>query len=278
MVETKIFLFMGFFAISLLLVVFAISLPVATVGSLVKIVLLLVALILDMAAYASRYYSYLILPVLKQRTRRIVLSNEDAYWLSTTGDSIIHKEGEEFIASVYIKIPLYRSATEMTIEEKLEFTKQISRLVSLSNNPVRFTTQLHIMNKDDYLATLRSAIGSAVTEQAEMLNRTVSESESERIKGKSSMWQHMLDNVSESVSLEQLSYATVSAKGSKEFEAVSMAQQRAREVMSGISAILGVSPSVITGNLILRFVEPEYLIPYSTVSEQITKSMREEVV
>ena len=278
MVDNKIFVFLGFFAVSLVLVLIVTSVPLAILSSGIKLVLLIIAFIFVGLAFSSRYYTYLIIPVFKQHRRRIVLSNEDAYWLATTQDAILRKEGEDFIATVYIKIPLYRSATEMTVEEKLEFTKQVSRIVSLGSQPTRFTSQMHIMNKDDYLNTLRGTISNVITEQAEMLAKPMSEAEGERVKGKASMWQHMLDNVSGTTSLELINYASVSAKGTKEFEAVSMAQQRAREVMSGIAAVFGVSPSIMTGQTILRFVEPEYLIPYSTASEQITKAMREEVI
>jgi hypothetical protein len=92
------------------------------------------------------------------------------------------------------------------------------------------------------------------------------------------MWHHMLDSVSKTTSFELVNYASVSASGEKEFEAMTAVQQKAREIMSAIAAVFGVSPSIMTGTTILRFVEPEYLIPYSTATEQITKSIREEVI
>jgi hypothetical protein len=65
----------------------------------------------------------------------------------------------------------------------------------------------------------------------------------------------------------------VSARGGKEFEAVSIAQQRARELMSGVGAIFGVTPAVVTGPDLLKLIEPEYLIPFSTVSETINRNV-----
>jgi hypothetical protein len=70
----------------------------------------------------------------------------------------------------------------------------------------------------------------------------------------------------------------VSAVGSKEYEAVSIAQQKAREIMSGIGSVFGVTPSIITGPGLLKFVEPEALIPFSTVTEQINKEVQEQVI
>lgn len=276
--DKKIFIFLGFVAGAIVLILIDISVPSLILAPGWKFLLLMIAFFFDGIAYASRYYSYLFGPLVRQRKRNIVLSNEDAYWLASSSDAILHKRGEDFIATVYVKIPLYRSATEMTEEEKLDFTKQISRLVSLSREPVRFTSQLHVMNKDNYIRSLRSTISSVENEEARLVTSgTAKETEIERVRGQASMWHHMLDNVAGTTSFELVNYAAVSALGSKEFEAISAAQQRGRELISGISALFGVTPSIVTGELLLRFVEPEYLIPYSTVSEQISKSIREQV-
>lgn len=270
--------FIAFFAASVFMVLIVSSIPTALLPSGFKILLLIIAFFIDAVAISTRFYSYLITPLIKQRKRHIVLSNEDAYWLSVSGDAILHREGEQYVATVYIKIPIYVSATEMTPEEKLEFTSQMAKLLSVGDTPTRYTTQIHIMNKDSYIDTLRNMMNSSENEEAKMMSSNASQKDLERVKGKVSMWHHIMDNASSTLSLEQVTYAAISSIGSKEFEAVSGVQQKAREAMSGISAVLGVTPSVMTGESILRFVEPEYLIPYSTVSEQISKSMREEVL
>ncbi len=276
--DNRIFIFLGFLGISIVLLITIISISPNFLAPVYKILILLAVLFFDACAFSTRFYSYLLGPILKQRKRDLVLNTEDAYWLSSTADSIIHKEGEDFIATVFIKIPVYRSGTEMTDEEKLTFTNQLSRIVSSSEAPMRLTTQLHIMNKDDYINTLRSTASAAELEEAGLLQKNATDQEISRTRGKSSMWHHTLDNVSKVVSLELVSYASLSATGSTEFQAITGVQQRSREAMSGIAATFGVTPSIITGNAILRFVEPEYLIPYSTATEQITKSIREEVI
>ncbi|MFI5412872.1 MAG: hypothetical protein ACHQX1_03190 [Candidatus Micrarchaeales archaeon] len=276
--DKRIFIFLGFFGVSIVFLIFVISISLTVITPLEKILLLFVAFFLDSIAFATRFYSYLLMPIIKQRRRNLILNTDEAYWLSSSSDAIIHRDGEDFIATVFIKIPIYRSGTEMTNEEKLDFTNQISRIVSSSETPIRFTSQLHIMNKDDYINTLRSTANASELEEAGLLSRNATDLEIGRIRGKSSMWHHMLDNVSRTTSLELVNYASVSARGSKEFEAITAVQQKSRETMSGLAAVFGISPSIITGSAILRFVEPEFLIPYSTATEQITKSIREEVI
>jgi hypothetical protein len=98
----------------------------------------------------------------------------------------------------------------------------------------------------------------------------------EHVRGKLSMWKKMLDNVGSATSYELGTFAAVSARGVKELEAITYAQQRASELMNGIATVLGVSPNIAVGSEILKYIEPEYLIPYSTITEQITRTVRQE--
>lgn len=278
MVEKKFFAFLGVLAVAIVFVIIDISTPTTIVSPPIKFLILLLAIFFDLLALSTRFYSYLIMPIIKQRKRRIILSNDDPYWLATSADSILHKEGEDFIATVYIKIPLYRSATEMSPEEKLDFTHLNSRLVALSREPTRFTTELRVMNKDDYLATLREMQAKSQDEENRLLERNAPQTDLGRARGKSTMWANMLDLIAKTPSMEMITYATVSGLGAQEFEAVGQAQQRARELMSGVAALFGITPSIVTGTALLSFVEPEYVIPYSTISEQITKGIREQMM
>lgn len=275
--ENKIFVFLALFGVAIFIILIAVSTPTSALPPNIKAVMLAIALVFDMLAFSSRYYGYLMAPVVKQRKRDIVLSNENAYWLSTTGDSILHKEGDKFIATVYVRIPVYLSATEMNNDEKMSFTKQFSRLTTLSRDPIRYTSQMHVMDKDSYIRKLRDTIGEVESNEARLVAGEKVEEPEDRIKGKANMWHRMLDKVSGVPSFELISYASASGRGEKEFEAITAAQQRARELMSAISSVFGVTPSLVTDQEVLKLVEPEHLIPYSTVSEQITKSLREQV-
>ncbi|MDE1868392.1 MAG: hypothetical protein KGH60_00265 [Candidatus Micrarchaeota archaeon] len=276
--EKKIFIFLGLLGMSFILLAITVALPSGAGFDALKLLVLLVAVLADVLAFASRYYAYLMIPMFRQKKRFIILNDQTPYWLSSSADSVLQKEGEDFIATVYINVPLYRSATEMSDEEKINFTQQVSRLVGLSRDPARFTSELYVMNKDSYIQKLRDTINQVENEEAKATQGGASQSEIERVRGKLAMWRKMLDNVSKATSLELASFAAVSARGSKEFEAVTLAQQKARELMSGIGTTFGVTPSIVVGDEILKFIEPEYLIPFSTVSEQISKNVQEQVI
>ncbi len=276
--DSKTVLFLGLLVASFAILGLAIVLPHGGIMDLVKLLLLLIAVDVDVGACLSRRYSYIIMPMLQQRSRNVVLSKEEPYRLSTSADSVLQQHGDTYTATVYISIPLYSSSTEMSDDEKTAFTRQVSRLVGISKDPTRFTTSLYIMNKDSYIQQLRDAINNKEAEESNLVQESAPQPKIERVRGQLSMWRKMLDNVSATTSLELASYAAISAFGSKEFEAATIAQQKAKELMAGIGTVLGISPSIVTGKDLLTFIEPEFLIPYSTVSEQISKGIQEQVI
>jgi hypothetical protein len=271
--QQKIMVMLSFMGIAFLIFLVIVFIPGGLLFSLIKLIMLAAALLCVVLALSSRYYTYIIIPAFKQRSRNIVLSNESAYTLSPNKDAILKKMGDDAVATVYISIPLYKSSTEMTDDEKVSFAESVSRLVGLNKYPVRFTAQLYVMNKDSYIATLREVISKTETEQQELIQSGADPKKLERVKGQLSMWRNMLDMVGASPSYELESYVSISGIGSKEYEALSIAQQRATEVIAGIGATFGVQPAIVTGDQLLTFVEPEYLIPFSTVTEQINKNM-----
>ena len=103
----------------------------------------------------------------------------------------------------------------MAVDEKLDFTRQNSRLVALSKEPTRFTTELRVMNKDDYLSTLRDMLAKSQDEENKLLEKNAPEIELARARGKSTMWANMLDLISKTPSMEMSTYATVSGLGAQ---------------------------------------------------------------
>jgi hypothetical protein len=273
----KVLVFMGFMLSSLAFLGLAVLLPASLIFQILKLILLALAVLFVIFAFASRYYSYLLIPLVSQHSWHVVINDQVPYWLSSTGDCIVRKSGEDFIATVYMSIPFYLSASEMSDDEKLRFTSQVSRLVGISREPVRFTSELYFMNKDDYIRKLSDTINLVEDEQAKLIESKASEPELERARGKLAMWKKMYDNIINSVSFELVSFASISARGSKEFEAITIAQQHARELMNGIATTLGVPPSIIVGEEILKYVEPEHLIPYSTIRKQISHRIEQGV-
>jgi hypothetical protein len=276
--NVKILLFIILVAVSAGLVAAAAVISPAQLPYPIKITIFVIGLLMDIFAIFLKDYSEFMIGILGQRSKNVVVSSEAPYVFSSARDALVVKSGDGYNATIYVKIPIYRSSTEMKIEERVDFARMVGRMVGQSRNVARYTTGMFVMNKDMYIQQLRESINAAENEESSAVTSGQSSEELARIRGKLSMWRNILDSVNSNVSYEQISYASVTAFGTNEFEAVSIAQQHGRELISGIGTLFGVQPAVITGSELLRFIEPEYQLPYSTMAENISKSVEEEVI
>ncbi len=276
--NVKILLFIILVVVSAGFVAVSAVIPPTQLPYPIKIILFIIGLLLDIFAIFLKDYSEFMIGMLKHRSKNVVVNSEPPYMFSTSKDALVVKSGDGYNATIYIKIPVYRSSTEMKIEERVDFARMVGRLVGQSRNIARYTTGMFVMNKDLYIQQLRESITEAENEESSIVESGGSPEELNRIKGKLSMWRNILDSVNSNISYEQISYASVTASGTNEFEAVSIAQQHGRELISGIGTLFGVQPALITGSEVLRFIEPEYQMPYSTMAENISKSIEEEVI
>ncbi len=236
----------------------------------VQIFLLVIALAADVVAFSTRYYAYMFGPFFKMKNGKVTLNDSEAFTLSPSGNAIIVREGEGVWATSYIRVPVYKSGTEMSPEEKVDFSSLFSRVVTLSKDPFRIATQLSVINKDDYLNRIRDKMNAAEERYQRIVGDQAAKKPAvERVKGEVTMWHNLFDNVTKAQSNALSTYVMVSAYGGSEDEAVNIVLRKADELASGIGAIFGVAPTMVQGTDMLAFVEPEYIIPVGTVSEQI---------
>jgi len=263
----KSLLFVAFVGISLVIMIITSTLQIP---SYIKIIFLAIALFIDILAMSTRFYSYLFIPLYKMKDKTIVLSNEEPFYIAPSGNAIITREGSDVYATAFVKIPIYKSATEMNEEEKIDFARLFSRIVSISKTPYKITTQMYLINKDDYINKIRDKLN----EVEERYQKSMSEKETnpsivEREKGEVTMWHNLLESIGRIQSHALLNYVTVTATGSTEEEATALATQQADELSSGIGATLGITTTMMTGEEILLVTQADYTIPFSTVSEEI---------
>lgn len=267
-------LFVSFVGAALVMILVSANLPIP---GFAKFIILIVGLVLDILAAATRFYSNLFIPFYKMKNGTVVLSEEDPFLLSPSGEAIISRRGESVYATAFLKIPVYRSATEMSAEEKVDFARLFSRIITLSKTPFKLSTQLYTINKDDYIGRISDKL-SEVEElyQKDSAGKSAPQATIDRERGQITMWHNLLESISKAQSHALLNYASVTAVGGSEDEAISLASQQADELSAGIGSILGATPTLISGQEILLIVQPEYTIPFSTVSEQIRQKTMEE--
>lgn len=252
------------------------GLPPASLSP-VALLLAIIALIAAVLAFATRYYYYLYAPVLRSKSGSVVLDPDDAFYMSQNGNAILVRKDNLIYATSFIKVPVYSSSTEMNDEQKFNFSNVFSRMVSISKTPIKVTSQLYSINKDDYIARVTSRLNEAEARyNAIQLDKNASKPQLDRIKGEVTMWHNLLDSVSKANSQALDVYAAVTVFGGTEEEAMNMISLKADEVAAGISATVGVSASVVTGADMLVLVEPEYMIPPTTISELMRYSQNQQ--
>ncbi len=262
--------------LSFLLIFGATFLPVS---NLIKALVTVVGLGVDVLAFTSRFYLYIMGPFLNRKHGVITIYNDVPFTIAPSGNAILRKEGSTIHASTFVKIPVYNSSTEMSDDERIEFTKKFSKLLATSKTPVRFCSQLYTIDRGQYMNRIKDKLSDADNEYLRVTNdKTARQQEVERAKGSLTMWHNLLDNITKVQSNSLLSFAMVSASGGTEEEAINFAMQYAEEVSSSVNAIFGVSSHLITGQEMLIMLEPDSIIPSSTIAEQIRQNTLSEVV
>lgn len=260
-------LFISFVGISLVLLIVTVALQIP---DYLKIIFLVIALFVDILAASTRYYAYLFIPFTKIKNNTIVLNQEEPFYISPSGSTIIVREGNNVYATAFVKIPIYKSATEMNDEEKVDFARMFSRIVSLSRTPFRVSSQMYLINKDEYIGKIRDKLN--VVEEAYQkatTDKSSPQTQIERLKGELTMWHNLLESIGRIQSHAMLNYASVTALGTTEEEASSLATQQAEELSAGIGSVLGITTTLMSADEMLLVTQPDYTIPFSTISEEI---------
>jgi hypothetical protein len=232
--------------------------------------LVVLTLFFDIIAFSTKFYAVFFMPFLKMKKRTVVMESEEPFVMAPSGNALIVRKDKDVYASAFIRIPTYRSGTEMQPDEKVDFSRLFSRAVTLSRRPVKFGAQLYVINKDTYINSIRNKLNEAEERYQEaMVKKDITKAESERIRGEVTMWHNLFDNVNKVKSQALEAYAMTTALGGNEEEAVNLALQQADELAAGISAIFGVTATIVEGENLLKYVEPDYMIPIVTISEQL---------
>ncbi len=250
--------------------IFIIAIYLVPVPAPIKLVFAFLALGADVLAFSTKLYMSFFMPVLRMKNKTATIETEEPFTMAPSGNAIVVRRSGAIYASAFVTVPSYRSATEMNAEEKTDFSRLFSRALTVTKDPVKFSTQLYVINKDEYINNIRNKLDEA---EERYQNATTSQqqnkSDMERIKGEVTMWHNLYDSVNKVGSHALEAFAMVTAEGGNEEEAINLALQRADEVAAGVSAAFGVTASLVEGEELLRFVEPDHMIPPITVAEQL---------
>lgn len=235
---------------------------------IVALPLCIVALLAAIVALSARWYYFMFNPMLHMKGGLVTLDTNEPFYMSQNNNSILVRSGEYVYATAFIRVPMYSSATEMNDEQKLNFAELFARMVGVSKDPIRVSSQLYSINKDDYIARVNGKLNEAEGKYSTLqADKKASKTDLDRIKGEVTMWHNLLDSVAKANSQALTVYACTTAIGGTEEQAVNLVALKSDEIAAGISATLGIAASVVTGAELLVLIEPEFMIPPTTISE-----------
>ncbi|MGC9037251.1 MAG: hypothetical protein ACP5IK_00860 [Candidatus Micrarchaeia archaeon] len=258
-------------AILLVLVLYLVPLPWPA-----RAILAIIILGIDLVGFATKYYDYFLIPLLRMKNRTVVLSEEPAFRIAPDDNTILKNVPGGVYASAFINIPIYKSATEMDDGMRLDIATTFSKILSLSKEPMKFSTILYVVNKDEYIQEIRNKLDEAEAKYAQLNAQSapgVANPELERAKGEATMWRNLFDNISRVKSSALANIIMVTAFGGNEEEAIAIASQKAEEIAAGVSALLGVNAYIMSSKEFLKFIEPEELMPIGTISEELKEKI-----
>ena len=236
--------------------------------SIIALPFAVVAIIASVIGFAVKDYYYIFEPVLHSRGKSIVIEGGDLFYLSSNGNAIISRVDSQLYATSFVRVPIYNSSTEMTDDQKLNFSNLFSRAISISKTPVKISSQLYPINKDEYIARINTKLNQVEERYNTVLgNKDFPKAELDRVKGEVTMWHNLLDSVSKANSRALSLVVSASALGSTEDEAVNLAAIKADEIVAGINTTFGIPAAIISGEELFVCVEPDHMIPPTTVTE-----------
>jgi hypothetical protein len=234
--------------------------------NVIALIFSIICVSVSVLMFASKDLFYMFEPIMKMKNKVAVINSEEPYYMSPNGASVLVRTDTGVYATSFVKIPVYSSSTNMTDEEKFNFSGLFARLVGLSKDPMRISSQLYMINKDEYISRINAKLNEVQERYNTLQNdKSAQKSALDRAKGEVTMWHNLLDNVSRANSLSLSAYASITVIGGTEDEAVNLASLKADEIAVAISTTLGVMATVASGNEIRVFIEPDYLLPPGTV-------------
>ena len=87
--DQKIFLFGILVIAAFALIIAGALIPSQILPYPIKIIIYIIAIFLDVLAFATRYYTYIMMPLFKQRKKNITLDVQEPYWIDGSNDAIV---------------------------------------------------------------------------------------------------------------------------------------------------------------------------------------------
>jgi len=250
---------MGF---SVILAALVLTLPVESIFKMVAVVISALCAALSFALWK---YGYLLVPYFTTRAN-IIEVHDGGYEINPAQDAIVKKIGDEFFASVFVQIKMFRSTTERTEEENVIYVDSFERAVSQIKYPVKVGMVLFAKEISKY----REDIETKKYEAQLRLQRLRESNEPDviaidRLEKEAAMWESQITRIATGERpMGMISYLMVTGNGVTRDAAVAVAKNRAAEVKTLFANALNVDVDYLYGDDMKKCFEMEFLLPPTT--------------
>ncbi len=252
---------MAYASIGLSILVFLI-LATLPGGSMIQIGAALVAVFGAVFSFILWKWGYVFLPFFTKRAN--IIEVHDGIWETTPAqDAIVKKVSDEYYASIFLHIKMYKSTTERSQEENMVFIDSFERAISNIKYPIKISTLLFA--KD--IAKYREDIETKKYEAQLKLQREKEKSEPDvlaldRLEKEVGMYEAELNRiVSGDRPMGLIAYAMTTGTGVTKDAAVAVAKNQAAEIKTLLANALNVDVSYLYGEDMKKCYDMEYMIP-----------------
>lgn len=247
----------------LLVLIIAFSTPVMPL----KTVATVFAAAMVPLSFALWKWGYLLIPYFTQRTN--IIEVHDGGWeLTPAQDAIVKKIGDNFYASVFLHIKMYKSTTERSAEENIVYTEAFERAIAQIKYPVKVGTVLFAKEISKY----REDIETKRYEAQLKLQREREKPEADvitidRLEKEVAMYEAQLTRIATGERpMGLIAYAMTTGVGVTKDAAVAVAKNQAAELKTLFANALNVEVTYLRGEDMRKCYEMEMMIP-PTVKE-----------
>jgi len=207
-------------------------------------------------------WGYLFVPYITQRAN--IIEVHDGGWeLTPAQDAVVKRVGDEYYASVFLHIKMYRSTTEKTAEENIVYIDAFERAIAQLKYPVKIGTILYAKEISKY----REDIETKRYEAQLRLSREREKSEPDvltldRLEKEVAMWESQLNRIiSGERPMGLIAYAMTTGVGVTKDAAVAVSKNQAAELKMLLANALNIEVAYLFGEDMKKCYEMEYQIP-----------------
>jgi hypothetical protein len=246
-----------------LVLIIAFSTPVMPFKTIATIF----AAIMVPLSFALWKWGYIFIPYLTKRAN--IIEVHDGGWeLTPAQDAIVKKIGDNYYASVFLHLKMYKSTTERSAEENVLYTEAFERAIAQIKYPIKIGTVLFAREISKYREDLETKRYEAQLKlQREREKPEPDVITLDRLEKEVAMYEAQLTRIATGERpMGLIAYAMTTAVGVTKDAAVAVAKNQAAEIKTLLANALNIEVGYLYGEDMRKCYEMEMMIP-PTVKE-----------